>query len=68
MLDPEDKDDNRIRQTGVYVIDHMEIDRVVVSGALRYDDTTTTVLGTDGVDTDTDDTATTGRLVRVVWA
>ena len=62
VLDPEDKDDNRIRQTGVYVIDHMEIDRVVVSGALRYDDTTTTVLGTDGVDTDTDDTATTGRL------
>ncbi|MBL7250753.1 TonB-dependent siderophore receptor [Alloalcanivorax marinus] len=62
VLDPEDADDNELKQTGVYLIDHMEVGRVVVSGALRYDDTTSTQLGTDGVDTDKDDHATTGRL------
>lgn len=62
VLDPEDADDNEIKQTGVYIIDHMEIDRVVVSSALRYDDTTNTVLGVNGTDTESDDTATSGRL------
>jgi len=61
-LDPEDRPDNQLKQTGVYFIDHMEIDRVVVSGALRYDDTTSSTLGVNGVDTDQDDHATTGRL------
>ena len=62
VLDPEDRPDNELKQNGVYFIDHMEIDRVVVSGALRYDDTTSTTLGVNGVDTDKDDHATTGRL------
>ncbi len=61
-LDPEDQPDNELKQNGVYFIDHMEIDRVVVSGALRYDDTTSTNLGVNGVDTDQNDHATTGRL------
>ncbi|GAA5133845.1 TonB-dependent siderophore receptor [Alloalcanivorax gelatiniphagus] len=62
VLDPEDKDDNELKQTGVYLIDHVEIGRVAVSGAVRYDDTTSTTLGVNGVDTDKDDHATTGRL------
>jgi iron complex outermembrane recepter protein len=61
-LNPQDQPDNELKQTGVYFIDHMEIGRVVVSGALRYDDTTSTNLGVNGVDTDKDDHATTGRL------
>ena len=62
VLDPQDANDNEIKQTGVYIIDHMEIDRVVVSGALRYDDSTNTVLGVNGTDTESNDTATSGRL------
>jgi len=61
-LNPQDANDNEIKQTGVYVIDHMEIDRVVVSGALRYDDSTNTTLGVNGVDTESEDTETSGRL------
>ena len=62
VLDPQDANDNEIKQTGVYIIDHMEIDRVVVSGALRYDDSTNTTLGVNGVDTESEDTETSGRL------
>ncbi|WP_232802346.1 TonB-dependent siderophore receptor [Alloalcanivorax mobilis] len=62
-LDPQDANDNEIKQTGVYLIDHMEIGRMVVSGALRYDDSSSRTLGANGVaDTRKDDTATTGRL------
>lgn len=62
VLDPQDADDNELKQTGVYMIDHVDIGRVSVSGALRYDDTTSTTLGVNGVDTDKDDHATTGRI------
>lgn len=62
VLDPQDANDNEIKQTGAYIIDHMEIDRVVVSSALRYDDSTNTTLGVNGVDTESDDTETSGRL------
>lgn len=63
VLDPQDANDNEIKQTGVYIIDHMEIGRVVVSGALRYDDSSSRTLGANGVaDTRKDDHATTGRL------
>ncbi|MBM7333034.1 TonB-dependent siderophore receptor [Alloalcanivorax marinus] len=62
VLDPQDANDNEIKQTGVYVIDHMEIDRVVVSGALRYDDSTNKVLAVNGADTESTDTETTARL------
>lgn len=61
-LAPADRDDNEIKQTGIYLIDHMEIGRVVVSGALRYDDSTNTVLAVNGADTKSNDEETTGRL------
>ncbi|MBA4722331.1 MAG: TonB-dependent siderophore receptor [Alcanivorax sp.] len=61
-LDPQDMNDNELKQTGVYLVDHMEVGRVVVSSALRYDDTTSTTLVVNGADTDKDDHATTGRL------
>lgn len=62
VLDPQDANDNELKQTGVYMIDHVDIGRVSISGALRYDDTTSTTLGVNGVDTDKDDHATTGRI------
>ncbi|MBF6941296.1 TonB-dependent receptor domain-containing protein, partial [Acinetobacter baumannii] len=61
-LNPQDADDNRLRQTGVYVIDHVEIGRVVVSGALRHDRTTSETLAVSGPNSSQDDQATTGRL------
>lgn len=61
-LDPHDLDDNRLEQTGVYVIDHMTIGHVVVSGALRRDWTTSTLLTVTGPDSSQDDSATTGRI------
>ncbi len=39
-----DRPDNTIKQTGFYLIDHIEIGRVVVSAALREDDSDSTVL------------------------
>lgn len=39
-----DRPDNAIDQTGIYLIDHVEIGKVVVSGALRQDDSESTVL------------------------
>lgn len=39
-----DRPDNSIEQTGFYLIDHVEIGKVVVSAALRRDDSDSTVL------------------------
>lgn len=61
-LTPEDRNDNAIRQTGVYLIDHMEIGNVVVSGALRHDESTNKVYVVNGNNTESDDSETTGRL------
>ncbi len=61
-LDPEDRNDNAIRQTGVYLIDHMEIGNVVVSGALRHDESTNKVFVVDNANRESDDSETTGRL------
>lgn len=41
-----DRPDNAIKQTGFYLIDHIEIGKVVVSAALREDDSESTVLNT----------------------
>jgi len=39
-----DRPDNTIEQLGIYVIDHVEIGNVIVSAALRRDDSESTVL------------------------
>ncbi|MBM1145932.1 TonB-dependent siderophore receptor [Alcanivorax sp. ZXX171] len=62
VLDPEDANDNKIKQNGVYLIDHMEIGRVVVSGALRRDDSNNKLYRVGGANTESDDEETTGRL------
>ncbi|KGD65162.1 iron(III) compound receptor [Alcanivorax nanhaiticus] len=61
-LAPEDRDDNVIRQTGVYLIDHIEIGNVVVSGALRHDESSNTVYAVNDANERSDDSETTGRL------
>ena len=62
VLDPKDANDNKITQTGVYLIDHVEIGRVVVSGALRRDDSTNKVYVVGGKNTESNDEETSGRL------
>lgn len=62
VLAPQDTADNEIKQTGVYIIDHMEIDRLVVSTALRYDDSESNTLNPNAADETTEDDATTGRV------
>lgn len=61
-LNPADRPDNEIKQTGVYLIDHMDIGNFAISGALRHDDSTNTTLAVSGPDTKSDDEETTGRL------
>lgn len=61
-LAPVDRNDNGIRQTGVYLIDHVEIGRVVVSGALRHDESANTVYLVNGSQNQSKDSETTGRL------
>lgn len=55
-------DDNQIKQTGVYIADHMEIGSVVISTALRQDWAKNTSLAETGPDTESDEKATTGRV------
>lgn len=58
-----DRPDNRIVQTGLYLMDHMEIDRWIVSGALRRDTNRNTVLNLAPTPAATiRNSATTGRL------
>ena len=61
-LNPADRPDNEIKQTGIYLIDHMDIGNFAISGALRHDDSTNTTLAVSGPDTKSDDEETTGRL------
>ncbi|MET0378112.1 MAG: TonB-dependent siderophore receptor [Spongiibacteraceae bacterium] len=57
-----DANDNRIRQTGLYVMDHIEMDRFIISAALRYDDSKSTTLAVVGANTTAHDKETTGRI------
>lgn len=57
-----DVNDNKIIQTGLYVMDHMEWGPWVVSGALRKDRAKNTTLAVTGPDTQSRETETTGRL------
>jgi iron complex outermembrane receptor protein len=58
----DDRTDNKIKQTGIYVIDHMEIGKTVVSTALRHDKSENTEFTPTGPNVTSDDSATTGRL------
>lgn len=62
VLNPTDRPDNEIEQLGVYVIDHIEIGKTVVSAALRRDDSESRTLNPGGTDVKSDDEETSGRL------
>ena len=59
----EDRDDNKIVQTGFYLSEHMEWGPWIVSAALRRDHAKNSVLKADGSpDTEVRNSATTGRI------
>lgn len=57
-----DRNDNEIKQTGIYIADHIEIGPVVASLALRHDTAENTLLAISGNDTVSDESETTGRV------
>lgn len=57
-----DRPDNEIKQTGLYVIDSIEIGRTVVSAALRYDESENKTLAPGSTNTVSNDDETTGRI------
>lgn len=59
---PADLPDDRLKQTGIYIIDHVEIGRATVTAALRRDETENTTLNLSGPDEVHESDATTGRL------
>ncbi|MCX4189832.1 TonB-dependent siderophore receptor [Methylophaga sp. OBS3] len=62
VLNPQDRPDNEIKQTGVYVADHIEIGKVVLSAGLRHDWAENRTLALTGPDTVSDEEETTGRI------
>ncbi len=57
-----DRPDNRIIQTGAYLMDHVEWGGWVLSGALRYDNNKNTILNPGAIpDSTVKNSATTGR-------
>lgn len=62
VIDPVDRPDNEIDQIGVYVADHIEIGRVVLSAGLRHDWAENRTLAVTGPDTVSDEEETTGRI------
>ena len=62
IINPSDLADNKVEQMGVYIIDHIEIDRVVVSAALRQDRADTIRINVDGSESIRKDKETSGRL------
>lgn len=57
-----DRPDSEIQQTGVYIIDHMDIDKVVVSTSLRRDNARTINIPVTGAKGERKDEETTGRI------
>ncbi len=57
-----DRNDNKIVQTGIYAMDHMEWGPWVVSAAVRHDSARNTLVTVTGPDTVASNSATTGRL------
>lgn len=61
-LPTSDRNDNKIVQTGIYAMDHMEWGPWVVSAAMRHDSARNTLVTVTGPDTVASNSATTGRL------
>lgn len=57
-----DRPDNKIVQTGIYAMDHIEWGPWVVSGAVRNDSARNTLIGITGASTVARNNETTGRL------
>ncbi|HVL00418.1 MAG TPA: TonB-dependent siderophore receptor, partial [Dongiaceae bacterium] len=57
-----DTPDSKILQTGFYVVDHMEIDKVVVSTSVRRDEARTISILVNGTESEREDKETTGRI------
>lgn len=58
-----DRPDNKIVQTGIYLMDHIDWGPWILSGALRYDDNKNTILNIGSTpDSAVKNTKTTGRL------
>lgn len=62
VIMPTDRPDNEIEQSGVYIADHMEIGRVVLSAGLRHDWAENRMIAVTGPDTTSDEDETTGRV------
>lgn len=62
VINPTDRPDNEIEQVGVYLADHIEIGRVVLSTGLRHDWAENRTLAVTGPDTVSDEEETTGRI------
>ncbi|MBK9132504.1 MAG: TonB-dependent siderophore receptor [Gammaproteobacteria bacterium] len=59
---PADLADSALKQTGFYLIDHVDIGRAIVTAALRHDKTEDTTLSLSGPDETHESDATTGRV------
>ncbi|MGE0371953.1 MAG: TonB-dependent siderophore receptor [Gammaproteobacteria bacterium] len=59
---PADLTDSALKQTGFYLVDHVDIGRTIVTAALRRDETEDTTLNISGPDETHDSDATTGRF------
>ncbi len=62
VINPTDRPDNEIEQVGVYLADHIEIGRVVLSAGLRHDWAENRTLAVTGPDNVSDEEETTGRI------
>src|SRR5690606_7359896 len=62
VITPTDRNDNAIRQTGVYIADHTEIGRTVVASAVRYHEARNSLLLVNGGYTASQNYETSGRI------
>ena len=62
IINPTDRDDNEIKQLGIYLIDNIEIGNTIISAALRHDDTDNKTISATTDDTVSSDSEVTGRL------
>jgi iron complex outermembrane receptor protein len=62
LANASDRNDNQIKQVGLYLSDHIEIGSAIVSLGLRRDWAENTLLAVSGPDTTSDESETTGRI------
>lgn len=62
IINPSDEPDNEIQQVGLYLADHVEIGKVVLSAGLRRDFAKNRRLAVTGPNTTSDEQETTGRI------